>query len=258
MIAATRATDMVHCSELPRVHTRGNVKKYVDIVTQNAYEKLYDAKIMGDTMENIYATSCDASRYETAKANIVNVSYLGDFTLDMLFRMMNIREAVDERMAMEIAGIIQLYLPQRSFTKVPITVNSVDIEGKPVKKVLEVKLYYAYEADAVQWLIMAFFNRSDLIEERYRKMNAMVSPYEVLYALKDDNHLVNTLFFGTNVYMNIQNHIIFQNEIMSIRFPSGLELFWHTHTMSDLEVYSCAGIFTMYIERFTSNFSYCS
>jgi hypothetical protein len=252
------APKMVHCSALPHIKTRGIVKNYVDAITKNQPEQLYNAEWMGSVMERLYATTDEAARYERAKSTIVNVDYFGDFTLDMLFRMMNIRETVDERMAMEIAEFIRLYLPQRTFTKVPITVDSVDSDGNHVKKVLEVKLYYAYEADAVQWLIKVFFNMNDLIDERHQQMNANITHYEVLEALKGENEQVNAFFFGSNKTMNIYNHITFQNEMICFRFPTEFGIFRYNRTMDDFQLYSCAGIFTMFMERFTHSPAYCS
>ncbi len=160
------ATPIAHCSQLPRIQTRGLVKKYLESFKERVMD-FYNPEQMGYTMEfnvfNVHADTDQKSRYANTKEKMLSVNYFGDFTLDMLFRMMNIRDTIDERTAMEIAGFIQLYLPQRPFTKVPITVNSVDSDGNPVTKVLEVKLYYAYEFAAVQWLVQVFFNRLDLI-----------------------------------------------------------------------------------------------
>lgn len=258
--AKTIPKKTAHASQLPRIQTRGLVNQYMKAISRNPiYTHLYDAVIIGNTMENVYATTDQKSRYEAVKCAMTSVDYLGDFTLDLMFRMMNIRDHVDERMAMEIAGFLQLYLPQRTFTKTPITVNSVDAEGNPVTKVLEVKLYYAYEADAVQWLIKAFFNKSDLIDERHRMMDATTCTYMVLDASSVDNPVIQTLFFGDDEVANAHNHITFQSEMMNIRFPTTFNIF----TPPNIEAgyfpsYSCAGIYTMYIERFASAFNYVS
>lgn len=243
-----------HSSQLPRVQTRNIVDKFVKDISTKECSVLYDAELIGKTMEEAYAD--EKSSYEAAKSSMVSIDYPGDFTLDLMFRMMNIREHVDERMAMEIAKFIQLYLPQRTFTKTPITVNSVDGEGNPVTKVLEVKLYYAYEADAVQWLIKAFFNRNDLIDERHRKLDATTCTYMVLEASSVDNPVIQALFFGENEDANVHNHLTFQSEMMTLRFPTMFNIF----TPPNIEAgyfpsCSCAGIFTMYIERFVSAFS---
>jgi hypothetical protein len=250
---------IAHCTQLPRIQTRGFVKMFVNAMMKKKSTHLYDATLIGNTMESIYATTDQMSRYEAVKSNMVSVDYIGDFTFDHLFRMMNIREDIDERMAMEIAGFVQLYLPQRTFSKVPITVDSVDSTGEPIKKVLEVKLYYAYEADAVQWLIKAFFNKSDLIDETYKQMNAMVTPYSVLDGSRGENPVINTLFFGNDEAANVHNHLSFQSEMTTVRFPVMFDIFRPTDMMiSGYPVYGCSGIYTMYINRFTSAFTYCS
>ncbi len=261
MISAKIASPkkVAHSSQLPRIQTRGLVKEFVNAISKKEYQYLYDAELIGSTMESVYATTIQMSRYEAAKTSMVSVDYMGDFTFDLMFRMMNIREHVDERTAMEIAGFVQLYLPQRPFTKTTITVDSVDATGNPVTKVLEVKLYYAYEADAVQWLIKAFFNRSDLIDESHRQLNATTSTYMILDACSVENDVIQTLFFGADEVANTHNHLTFQSEMMNIRFPNTFDIF----TPPIMEVgyfpsYSCSGIFTMYIERFASAFTYCS
>lgn len=258
-IKAKNPSKIAHCSQLPRVHTRGFVKMFVDNITKKSYPYLYDAVLIGNTMESVYATTDQYSRYKDVQDNMVSVDFIGDFTFDLMFRMMNIREHVDERMAMEIAGFIQLYLPQRTFTKTPITVNSVDAEGNSVTKVLEVKLYYAYETDAVQWLIKAFFNKSDLIDESYQQIGATTTPYKVLEEANDENHVIQTLFFGNDEAANAINHLTFQNEMMTIRFPNMFDIFRPTDMIiGGYPVHSCAGIFTMYINRFASAFTYVS
>lgn len=252
--AKTSPKKTAHASQLPRIQTRGLVNQFVKAIKE--YQCLYDAVLIGNTMESVYATTDQNSRYETAKSSMISVDYLGDFTLDLMFRMMNIRDHVDERMAMEIAGFIQLYLPQRSFTKTPITVNSVDADGNPVTKVLEVKLYYAYEADAVQWLIKAFFNKNDLIDERHRMMDATTCTYMVLDASSVDNPVIQTLFFGENEAANAHNHLTFQSEMMTLRFPTMFNIFTPPNIEAGyFPTYSCSGIYTMYIERFVSAFS---
>ena len=250
---------IAHCSQLPRIQTRGLVNEFVKTITKKESQYLYDAELIGSTMENVYATTDMAPLYEAAKSNMVSVDYVDEFTLDLMFRMMNIRTHVDERTAMEIAGFIQLYLPQRTFSKVPIAVNSVDSAGNPVTKVLEVKLYYAYEADAVQWLIKAFFNRSDLIDESHRQLNTTTTTYMILDACCEKNPVIQTLFFGHDEAANAHNHLTFQSEIMTIRFPTTFAIF----TPLNIEAgyfpsYSSSGIYTMYIERFASAFTYCS
>ena len=214
-------------------------------ITKKESQYLYDAELIGSTMENVYATTDMAPLYEAAKSNMVSVDYVDEFTLDLMFRMMNIRTHVDERTAMEIAGFIQLYLPQRTFSKVPIAVNSVDSAGNPVTKVLEVKLYYAYEADAVQWLIKAFFNRSDLIDESHRQLNTTTTTYMILDACCEKNPVIQTLFFGHDEAANAHNHLTFQSEIMTIRFPTTFAIF----TPLNIEAgyfpsYSSSGIYT--------------
>ncbi len=246
----------IHSSQLPRIQTRGLVNKFVNAITKKESQYLYDATLIGTTMESVYATTDLKSRYESIKTNMVSVDYVGDFTFDLMFRMMNIREHVDERTAIEIAGFIQLYLPQRTFTKVPITVNSVDAEGNPVTKVLEVKQYYAYEADAVQWLIKAFFNRIDLIDESHRMLYANTTTYDVLNASKEKNTAVNNFFFGSDETANAHNHYTFQREMMELRFPNMFNIFRPIDDVN--EQFMCCGIFTMYIERFAFAFTYCS
>ncbi len=258
--APTKAKKMIaHATQLPRIQTRGLVKEFVNAISKKESQYLYDAELIGSTMESVYATTIQMSRYEAVKASMMSVDYIGDFTFDLMFRMMNIREHVDERTAMEIAGFVQLYLPQRTFSKVPITVDSVDADGNPVTKVLEVKLYYAYEADAVQWLIKAFFNKSDLIDESHRQLNATTTTYMILDACSVENPVIQTLFFGRDEAANTHNHLTFQSEMMTIRFPTMFNIF--TPPIMDVGYfpsYSCAGIFTMYIERFASAFTYCS
>jgi hypothetical protein len=255
----TSTMKIAHCSQLPRIQTRGLVNKFVNAISKKISQHLYDATLIGNTMENVYATTDQKSRYETVKASMVSVDYVGDFTFDLMFRMMNIREHVDERTAMEIAGFVQFYLPQRTFEKVPIKVNSVDAEGNPVTKVLEVKLYYAYEADAVQWLIKAFFNRTDLIDESHHQLDGITAPCDILNKLKDKNQVIETFFFGNDVNANIHNHLTFQSEMMRIRFPTEFDIFTECDDMIDgYPVFTCCGIFSMYIERFADTFTYCS
>lgn len=249
----------VHSSLLPRIKTQGLVKEFVNAISKMVYQHLYDAGLIGSIMESVYATTDQKSRYEAAKSAMLTVDYSGDFTLDLIFRMMNIREYVDERMAMEIAGFLQLYLPQRTFTKTPITVNSVDADRNPVTKVLEVKLYYAYEADAIQWLIKAFFNRIDLINESHQKLGSTTTTYTVLDTLSIENPVIQTLFFGNDEAMNANNQITFQSEMMTVRFPTMFNIFTPANmAIGDFPSYVCAGIYTMYIERFASAFTYCS
>ncbi len=259
-ITKTSPKKTVHATQLPRIQTHGFVKQFVNAIMKHPdHTHFYDAELIGNIMENVYATTEMYSRYKDVQSNMVSVDYTDEFTLDLMFRMLNIRETVDERMAMEIAGFIQLYLPQRSFIKRPITVNSVDGEGNPVTKVLEVKLYYAYEADAVQWLIKVFFNKSDLINERYRNLHAMTTTYSVLSNSSAYQPVIQTLFFGNDEVANIHNHITFQNEIMTVRFPIEFNIFTVTDmVVGDVTLYACAGIFTMYIDSFASTFTYCS
>lgn len=254
--AKTSPKKSAHSSQLPRIQTRRLVNQFVKAISKKEDQYLYDAELIGNTMESVYATTDQKSRYEAAKCSMVSVNYVGDFTFDLMFRMMNIRENVDERMAMEIAGFVQLYLPQRTFTKSTITVDSVDAEGNPVTKVLEVKLYYAYEADAVQWLIKAFFNKSDLINERHRMLDATTCTYMVLDASSVENPVIQTLFFGENEVANTHNHLTFQSEIMTVRFPTMFNIFTPPIIEAGyFPTYSCSGIYTMYIERFVSAFS---
>ncbi len=253
------AKKIAHATKLPRIQTRGFVKEFVNAISEKEIQYFYDAELIGSTMENVYATTDQKSRYEVVKASMVSVEYIGDFTFDLMFRMMNIRENVDERTAMEIAGFVQLYLPQRTFSKVPITVNSVDIDGNPVTKVLEVKLYYAYEADAVQWLIKAFFNRTDLIDESHRQLNVVTTTYMVLNDYIKKNPVINTLFFGPDGAANVHNHLTFQSEMTTIRFPTTFPIFTPCEQMIEGHpIFMCSGIFTIYIERFASSFTYCS
>lgn len=250
---------IAHCSQLPRVHSHGFVKQFANAISEEQHDYFYDATRIGSIMERIYAGTDQQSRYEAVKASIASVDHVSDFTLDLIFRMMNIREHVDERMAMEIAEFIQNYLPQRTFTKTTITVNSVDIFGEPVTKVLEVKLYYAYEMDAVMWLIKAFFNKSDLIDETDRQLKTLTTFNEVLYSIKDVNPMVQTLFFGLDDAVNAMNHLTYQTEMMTMRFPSAFHIFHPTDmTINGYTIHAFVGIYTMYIKRFTNSFSYCS
>ena len=242
---------IAHCSQLPRIQTLGFSEKLFEKISKEENQYLYDTVLIGRMMESFYTTSDQKSRYEAVQSNMVSVNYVGDFTFDLMFKMMNIREHVDERMAMEIARFVQLYLPQRTFTKIPITINSVDAEGNPVTKILEVKLYYAYEADAVQWLIKAFFNKSDLIDESHRQMNATTTPFAVLNELKDVNPMIQTIFFGDDDVANQHNHLTFQSEMMNVHFPLTVDIFRPTLQMiGEYHIYACYGIYTMYIERF--------
>ena len=245
--------NIIHSSQLPRIKPRGLVEEFDNIIEGSDHNQLYNSIDIGNNMESVFATSDQYSRYKDIQSNMVNIDYMSDFTLDFMFRTMNIREQVDERMAMEIAGFIRRYLPfsNRPFNKTSITVNSVDTDGNPVTKVLEVKLYYAYEADAVQWLVKSFFNRSDLINERHRIMNAMISLDKILetYSLfvKNDSTAINAY-----------DALSFQNDILASHITSP-SIFTSSDVMiNGYNVYSCAGIFTMYMERFADSHIYIS
>lgn len=255
----------VQASQLPRIKTRGLVRKfYEQLGIKPSY--IYDAGLIGQTMENVYSTTGERSRYETAKSNMVSTDHFGDFTLNEIFILMKIREDVDECMAMEIAGLIQLYLPQRTFNKISITVNSKESDGTPVKKVLEVKQYCAYEADAVQWLVKSFFNRIDLIDEVHRELPTHVSPYTVLFVSKQhlpNREVIDTLFFSEDRLLNLNNHTTFQSEMTTLRFPSGHNIFnlnqiIENEFLDSFQSFYCAGIFAIYIERYANAFAFCS
>lgn len=254
-IKAKAHAKIAYATQLPRIKTRGFVQEFLKNISKEEYQSLYDSVLIGRIMESVYTITDQYSLYKEVQSNIVSVDYIGDFTFDLMFRMMNIRKDVDERMAMEIAGFVQLYLPQRTFTKTTITVDSVDADGNEVTKVLDVKLYYAYEADAVQWLIKSFFNKNDLIDERYRQMNATVTPYSVLNESKDENPVIQTFFFGDDDTANDHNHLTFQSEMMTLHFPVTCNIFRPIDMIiNGFQVYGCASIYTMYMNRFSSAF----
>lgn len=260
---------IVHSSLLPRINVRGNVKKLINELGNiqkeiNKNINIYDAVMLGNIMEHIYLNDDREDEkflYDLAKTNMRSIDFCNNFTLNDLFIIMEIRTFVKEELAMEIAQFIQYFLPQRSYEKVPICIQSKDAKGKTVKKHLDVKLYYGYEADAVQWLIKVFFNRIDLINQEDRSLDISNTVLDIIQNCDGLNKdVIQNKFFGVNFKDNAENHILFQTILMNEYFPTDLELFQYSHTVDydvnddenslvELDVYECCGIYKMYVER---------
>lgn len=139
-------------------------RTFLDIIKQMGIDISYQD--IGQIIQAFYNADTDREKllYEAAKTCIVNVGYIPEsFTLNDLFNEMNIRHCVNELTAMKIAELIKHFLPHRQYDMTQINVPSIDAGGNPVIKQLNVKIYYDSEFYAVQSLILAFFNRIDLI-----------------------------------------------------------------------------------------------
>ncbi len=266
MCSLEQTYPVIHSSLLPRINVRGNVLKLVENLENIQSEtsiNIYNALMLGNIMENIFKNDDRENvsfSYDLAKTNMRSIDdFCDNFTLNDLFIKMQIRTFVNEEMAMEIAQYIQIFLPQRSYEKVPIHVISKNAKGKTVSKALEVKLYYAYEADAVMWLIKTFFNRIDLININHRILDDCSTVLDIVKDYEGLNkEVIQNKFFGSDFKNNADNHILFQSILMSEYFPTNLDLFQYSHSVDfdvndddllELEVYECCGIYKMYIEK---------
>ena len=126
---------------------------------------------------------------------------------------------VAEPLAIELGKFINLFLPQREFTKVNVTVG---------RREMSVKLYYSYERKEIEQLVKIFFMRLDLIDERHRllyyfNIAEFFPNFVSSLAEGPEKEVLYNMYVRNDTEKVIErnlNYMSFQHQLMS-HLPSG-------------------------------------